>query len=621
MTDNLEPDAHSIAARIRNQSWIRYAVLSIAVSAAYANSFLVPFTFDDVRNISNNPEIRHLWPRPEESNYLHDRRPVGRHTFALNYWWGRQDVRGYHAVNLAIHLAAACLLMWLVNDAMSNARNSLNWRRAAGPLSLAAALIWALHPLQTQSVTYIVQRFESLAALCLLGTLCLLARGTRASVAWPWLAASLAVHSLGIATKETAGATLWVALLFDRTFLASSWMEVIKRRWLYYVGFLPAIGWFMMKFSTPQNDLGYLSKGIRWWEYFCTQPEVIVHYLRLTLWPDQLCLDYNWPIATNWWTIAACGVPLILLLGASCWAIVRWPWMGFLGMTFFLTLAPSSSIVPIADLAYEHRMYLPLAPLAILAAMGLWIICQRFCRTDVQAARALLTAAGVLALVLGVRTWQRNNDWGNPRRFWESNVAIAPQSYRAQANLASILLAAGETERAVAHLEKSIAIKPTAVALRNLGQIQRDSRKLEPAVESFQQALKLRPSFAPASLDLARIFAQEEKLPRAVAQYEQTLAIKPQSPIDLVERASALDELGSCQARCEKQREAAESFRRAIEAEPRFVAGHLHLAMVSLELGDLKTAAEEAQAVLRLKPGSKAARELLEKIGARTAQQ
>lgn len=620
MSEELVPTAASASSRRKEINWLQLSLLVIVVSIPYVNSFEVPFIFDDLRNIANNPEIRHLWPRPAESNFTHYRRPVGRHTFALNYWWGRQEVWGYHAANLAIHLVAACLLLMLVKEALSDERNASSWRMAAGPLALAAAMIWAIHPLQTQSVTYIVQRFESLSALFLLGTLWLLVRGTRASVAWPWYFGSLVAYSLGIATKETAGAIPLVALLFDRSFLSRSWSEVVSRRWGYYLGFLPAIIWFLTRFEAPQGDLATLSKGIGWWEYFRSQPGVILHYLRLAVWPDQLCLDYNWPIATNWWTIAACGVPLIVLLGASCWALFRWPRIGFLGMTFFLTLAPSSSIVPIADLAYEHRMYLPLAPLIILTVLVLYQVCIWLCRTEFQSVRAVMAITCILALLLGARTWQRNCDWASPRKLWESNVAIAPQSYRAQANLAMILLEAGETERAISHLQKSIAIKPTAVAYRNLGLIHRDRRELDQAEKCFLRALQDRPSYAPASLDLARMFSESQKWPQAVSRFQATLALEPKSPIDIIDRAAVLDELGSALARSGDLPAAVRVFRQAVTAEPRFAVGYLHLAMASLDQGDLSTADEAARTLLRLKPDSKAARELLDKIEARTAQ-
>ena len=395
---------------------------------------------DDASSIVQNPRIRHVWPLwPLVSETT---RPLVQLSFALNYWAGGLEVCGYHAVNLAIHLCAALVFYGLVR------------RTARSPgLALSAALLWVVHPLQTQSVTYIAQRAESLTGLWYLLTLYGLARGANTAHPRRWYALSVLACFAGMATKPVMVTAPLMAWLYDRVFLAGSWRQAWRVRRGYYLGLAGSLAFlgvlliaasreysWAAGFSLPQPSVT---------QYALTQPGVILHYLRLAIWPHPLVLDYAWPVAGSWAAI----LPPLAALAAVGW-LIRRAWrrnsaIGFLGIAVALLLAPTSSVIPITDLAQEHRMYLPLAPLLLLLVLG---------------ARRLrvATLATVLAVsVFGVMTQHRNQDYRSELAIWQDTVRKRPANPRAHNNLGVALAQQGRLDDAFAHFSEALRLNPS----------------------------------------------------------------------------------------------------------------------------------------------------------------
>jgi len=273
-----------------------YLLIAAVGILAYANSLQVPFLFDDKPTLLNNPSIRALWPpsralwAPPDASTAG--RPLANVSFALNFAAGGLSVAGYHAVNLAIHILAGFLLFAL-------ARQTLAWppmkafpARAAGWLSLACALLWIAHPLNTQAVTYLTQRCESLAALCMMLALYGAVRGWRAEKPLPWHVLTVFAFLAGTGVKETvAGLPLFI-LLYDRTFVHRNLGRCLASSWFLYAGL--AAGWGLLglllatgRAHAAVGDLPFTALG-----YARTQALVLAHYLRLTVWPRPLVLDY-----------------------------------------------------------------------------------------------------------------------------------------------------------------------------------------------------------------------------------------------------------------------------------------------------------------------------------------
>jgi hypothetical protein len=398
-------------------AWVSWAaailaagVIVLSAVAAYHNSLAGPFIYDDVSAIVDNPTIRRLWPigpvlsPPCSSGETVGGRPLLNLSLAVNYALAVKyaksglQVRSYHVANLLIHVAAALLLLGILRRTFLLPMLHDRFGPAAVPLALAIALVWMLHPLQTESVTFIVQRAESLVGFFYLLTLYCVIRGAAATPwtvpffaarkpvtgndiageegdrppwSWVWYAAAVLASLLGMACKEVMVTASLIVLLYDRTFLAGSFAEAWRRRWGLYLGLAATWGLLAyLVFSTGligrRPEMGAPDA----WGYVRSQPGVILHYLRLSLWPHPLCMNYEWPLADTLGEILPGAIVVGALLAAAAWGLWKRKAWGFLGAWFFLILAPSSSVLPLRQLAFEHRMYLSLAAVAVLAVAG-----------------------------------------------------------------------------------------------------------------------------------------------------------------------------------------------------------------------------------------------------------
>ena len=286
-------------------------LIVLATLAAYANSFQGVFVFDDQPSIVDNPTIRHLWPIwrvlfPPSHGETVSGRPLLNLTFAVNYALGGLNPWGYHAVNLAIHVLAALPLFGILCRTLRLPPLRDRFGRSATLPALAISLLWAVHPLQTESVTYVAQRAESLCGLFYLLTLYCFIRGatidpaSRSAVRRPplWYSAAIFSCLLGMATKEVMATAPLMVLLFDRTFLAGSFAQALRRRWGLYLGLAATLGGLAyLVVATPAGRGGTAGfatpEALGAWEYIRSQPAAILHYLRLAVWPHPLCIDYG----------------------------------------------------------------------------------------------------------------------------------------------------------------------------------------------------------------------------------------------------------------------------------------------------------------------------------------
>jgi hypothetical protein len=298
-------------------------------------------------------------------------RPIVTLSLALSYALDGMNVRGFHIVNLAIHILAGLLLYGIVRRMLEGEKLSARYGGAASWLAAAAAGIWLVHPLQTESVTYIIQRAESLMGLFYLLTLYCCIRGFEARHAARWFLAAVIACAFGMGSKEVMVTAPVLVLLYDRIFVAPTFGQIFRQRWGLYAGLFAT--WLVLGAllaAMRVEDQTVLVSDLTPWRYAITQFEVIVHYLRLSFWPHPLVLDYLWPLADNIPSVLPWAIVVLMLVAATVWALLRQAWAGFWGAWFFLVLAPTSTVVPIADAAFEHRMYLPLAAVAVLAVMG-----------------------------------------------------------------------------------------------------------------------------------------------------------------------------------------------------------------------------------------------------------
>jgi len=425
-------------------------LIVLAGALVYSNSFEGPFIFDDFKSIPENPTIRSLWPPwpalspPDSGDAIQDR-PIVNLSLAINYAIGELDVWIYHLFNLAVHILAALTLFGIVRRTLRLPVIPESIAAAAGPMALITALIWTVHPLQTDAVTYIIQRTESMMGLFYLLTLyCVIRSASAARPLW-WYLAAVAACTLGMGTKETMVSAPLVVLVYDRIFLSRSFREVFRRRWRLYAAL--AATWGLLGALVIPSGGRSILLGYGYWEalrsYVPMQFSNIVHYLRLSFCPHPLIVDYGLvPVGK----VALNVLDVIIVVALLAGALVAFRYkrsFGFLGLWFFAILAPSSSIMPLMiQPAAEKRMYLPLAAVIVVVVVCAYAIGRRLVgrladsKTQAAAAGWLvgIGLVGIVVFILGFLTVRRNHDYRSEFAIWDDTIAKNPHNWRAFAN-------------------------------------------------------------------------------------------------------------------------------------------------------------------------------------------
>jgi hypothetical protein len=443
--------------------------VAAATLVAHAPAWQGAFVSDDISEIAENPAIRALWPPwvPMFEGTPMPHRPLPYYTFALNYAMHDLDPRGYHAVNLAIHLANGWLVWWVGRETLRR----LGCRDAAGAIALAAATLWLVHPLCTQAVDYIYQRIESLGALAILGTVACFLRADPQSLACAsgWLAASVAASAAGMLCKEHVAAAPVAVLLLDwlaiRWRPAAAWqslLEALRYRPHYYAALfatpLIAVGLVILQRDRFTDFRQPLAGPFL---YAANQPLVIGEYLIRAVWPARLCIDwYRLPIENP--ALLASGVAAVMLaLAVAAWGVRHARGLALAILLFLVLLAPTSSVLPVNDLMVEHRMYLPLAVLCVGAcAVGHGLIIRHVPPSWRQATSIGVTA--IVACALAATTWNRCHAYQSRLVMWADVVTKAPRNPRGWQTLAVELWQAGALDQALAAVDRSLAIVPDA---------------------------------------------------------------------------------------------------------------------------------------------------------------
>ncbi len=587
--------------------WRRFLPLLIVAAGllAYHNSFSGVFILDDEYHIVENERIRQLWP---PWPLLDHRRPVVEISLAINYAWGRLEVGGYHAFNLVIHLLAGLTLFGLLRRTLLLERFGQRFGQSAHWWALAVALIWVVHPLQTQSVTYVIQRGESMMGLFYLLTLYCTVRGAGSARPATWYIGAVIVCALGMGCKAVMITAPVVVLLYDWTFLREPVRGMMRRRWPLYLGLIatfsiPAAGGLFRSVLTPPADvtvsLGFGYEDITPWQYLLTQSEVLLHYLRLSFWPDPLCLDYAWPAANSVREVVLPGLLIVLLLSLTIWALWRRWWPGFAGAWFFVILSPTSSFVPIKDIAFEHRMYLPLAGVIVIAVAGAAVICRRLAdslniaRAARRAVALIAVSAVVSALIYG--TVQRNEDYDSRLTMWSRVAALRPNNSRAQLNLGNALFNV-DLERAIRAYERALSLDPSATQARhNLANAALKQGRLDAAIEGYRKVVEQEPGYVRAWYNMGNALRRLERYTEAVQAYRNALETAP-------EHLDARTNLGLTLAKMGEFGEAIAEYETVLQMDAGHVGARLNLAATLHRQGLSEQAAAQFRFVTRLRP-------------------
>jgi len=622
-------------------------VIVLAAFAAYHNSFSGPFVFDDPLSILENPTIRPPWSIPALLSPRADAtvggRPLVNLSLALNFAISDTDVWSYHAANLLIHMLAGLTLFGVVRRTLARPLPA-----DATLLALAVALLWTVHPLQSEAVTYTVQRTESLMGLCYLLTLYCFIRGAQyqeldyardAATGAPagrhrrWFAWSVAACLLGMASKEVMVSAPVLVFLYDRTFVAGSFREAWKRRERVYWGL--AATWLLLGVlvgSTGGNRGGSTGVGSHTspGDYALTQFPAVMHYLWLSFWPHPLIFDYGAEWVKDWADIVPAALGVIALVAGTLWALRRQPVIGFVGAWFFAILAPTSLIPGPRQTLAEHRMYLALAAVISLVVLGAYAWGGR---------RTLLAWFAVAAGLAGL-TAARNVDYRSDLSIWSDTVAKRPHNPYALCDLGMALYDQGRAAEALPYFERSIKLDPRdhqgphndcGLALAKLG-------RLPEAVEQYETALRISPNFAQAHNNLGLALLELDRPYEALKHLETALRLQPVLPTVLFNLGKTLTRLGRLDEAVERYEEALKLnprdagactnlgnvlartgrvpaaigwYETAVQVDPKDAMAQYNLAMALAQVGRSSEAIDHFQAELRLRPDDAEARDKL----------
>ena len=557
------------------------------------------------------------------------------------------DPFGYHLVNVLVHVINGFLVYFLAFNVFerlySSSRQQFapiagsrskanpkrrtsrtrrateNKKRAASQsliplMSLFAALIFVSHPIQTQAVTYTVQRYTSIAAMLYLASVLLYIRaralysggkGTgSAPKAITYFTLSFLCGMLAFLSKENTASLPGVIILSEYLLFDKTW-QGWKKKIVWFGSVFLLLGIFFMyvsgffrgdlEFGSLLEDVSGLMKEtgtVGRWSYLCTQFNVIAIYIRLLFIPIGQNLDYMYPFKTGFFDgyTPAAFLFLIAIIGLGIWNVKKRPVISFGIFWFFITLSVESSIIPISDALFEHRLYLPMFGFVLVVSYLVFdLLSER---------RSWVVATSISIIIyLGVTTYVRNKVWQDPITLWTDVVSKNPKNHRGHNNLGFALNDQGRLDLAVKHLLESLRIKPGfALAHTNLGAVFLRQGRVEEAVDHLSAALLITPFSVQVHNNLGAALARKGEFEEAIRHFYKALRIKPAS-------AEAHNGLGNAYASQGRFKEAVKHWSKALEINPHYASAHYNLAIVLEQQGLISEAKGHLFEAVRINPG------------------
>ena len=594
-------------------TFLAFVILGFLV---YSNTFNVPFHFDD-SHVITNLSLEDMLERCKGGGS----RVIPHFTFLLNYWMGVTDVLGYHIFNTLIHIGTAYFVyiflfqILLVSDPNEIYASSQHTDSILPPLSdpifwpaLLGGILFLVHPLATQSVTYITQRYASLAGFFYIGSLALFVSarvkfegGERFFTGSHLLRylPSFTMAVLAMRTKEMA-ITLPAAVLLTEYYFIQSDFKAISKRILYLLPLLSTgliipvsdmIGVETISLESVAALQEYTwGEGISRNAYLFTQFKIIAGvYFKLMLWPIGQNIDHYYVVSKTLFDLPTLAslVTICVILGAGLWLFRRARLVSFGILWFFVTISPTSSIVPNIQFVAEQRAYISLMGLAFaIAGLPLW---------QSHWKRYLSVLLPIILLLSGL-TYARNRVWQSDLSLWEDSVEKSSEKPKPHYNLGVALSKRNRLEEAIDHYSKALSINPNITnAHNNLGAALAKQGKLDEAINHYTQTLRINPSHANAHNNLGVALSDRGELKEAMKHYLEALRIDP-------DFADAHYNLGLAYNDQNKLEKAMKHYSEALRKKPVFAEANYSLGLALATQGRLKEAVSHYSEALRIKP-------------------
>ena len=590
------------------------ALLAIAVILIYAEALSGPFIFDDINNIRENAHIRisritlnGLAAAAFDSPSGH--RPVPNVSFALNYYVHGYNVVGFHVVNIIIHVITGILLYFFVQStfrtpALRSRYAHYKW------ISFFAAAIWLVHPLQTQSISYIVQRMNSMAAMFyILSFWCYaqLRLNLQGRSKWWLLSGCILAGMLALGTKENAATLPFFLLLYEWYFFQNLSLKWLKNHLALLAGLLLLLAIVALIFLglEPLDKIwsGYAFRPFTPLQRLLTEMRVVIFYIGLFLWPhpSRLNLDHDFALSyalTDPITTLYAMLAIVAMLVAAAIMAKRQRLISF-GILWFLgNLAIESSIFGL-ELIFEHRLYLPSMMCSLIVvllvyrlAKPLWLKPLIWC---------------TLAIVAALWTYERNEIWVDRITIWQDCVDKSPHKARPYNNLGVALAEEGQYVKAIELYQKALQINPAYPnAYANLGFALAKQGKVEESITQFQKALQLKPRDHETLSNLGVALLMQNRPAEAIEYLSEAVALNPHF-------ARSHNNLGVALSRQGRVQEAIDHYLTALQLDPDYAEAYNNLGVALANQGRFEEASRQFSAALKIFPGYENARRNLEK--------
>jgi protein O-mannosyl-transferase len=602
----------------------------------YSNTFQSPFVFDDEYNILNNSYIHldqiSINSISSVSKGHSGNRLIPMISIALNYYFGKVDVWGYHLVNILIHVLNGILLFYLFRISLSIDSPFSGFQCSSEPVSyhtvaLLAALLWLTNPVQTQSVTYIIQRANSLVAMFSILSLIMYAKGrtvdrqmkgsltgqreyiVKTSLFWKrvlWFSGCGLSGILAMASKESAAMLPMTIFIFEWYFFRNTETAWLKRqiRWLCFL-LIPSL--FVVVLALGSNPLSRLIAAYDLFDFTLTQRiltefRVVVYYVTLLFYPHpgRLNLDYDFPLSNSLIDPATTIISLLIIIGAIVTAILirkKERLISFAILWYFINLAIESTIIPL-DIIFEHRVYLP--------SMFLFLALTLFLYRHVRLKRVITIGLSGILILFSVWTFQRNEIWKDHLTLWSDVVSKSGSKARPLNNLGNVYLKNGDYEKALPLLTKAMTIKPDHIAHYNMGMLLDLKGQLNQAIGYYSMSLQIKPQFAKAHSRLGKIAATQNKTAVAIKHYSEALKIEPSSLNDHIN-------LGNILAQNNQIKEAIHHYQQALEIDPEYALAYFNLGNAMMVQKNYNKGVHYFKQAVRLVPGDENMQAALER--------
>ena len=572
----------------------------------YSNTLESPFVFDDTRRILDNSDIRlqelsvdNLLNAAIGENSARSR-PIGNISFALNYYFHKYELVGYHIVNIFIHILTGILLWLILKKTLS--LESVRADVSHGDwIALFAAMLWLVHPVQTQTVTYIVQRLTGLAAMFSLLSFLFYLKGrltAKIGYRWAWFSGAVLGWFLALGCKQNAAMLPFFIFLYEWYFfhdLSSKWFKQNFKYMIIIVAVFLLVS-FIFLGTKPIERLAlindYANKEFTISERVMTQFRVVVYYISLVFYPhpSRLNLDYDFPLSYSLTNPISTLPALIILIGLIVLGIYlakNRRLLSFCIFWFFGNLLIESSVIPLA-LIFEHRLYLPTMLLPLIPV----ILGYRYIKFVWLRAGLLFLAVAVLSMW----TYQRNQVWENDLTLWTDVVKKSPNKARPRVNLGRALADLDRLEEAKPHYLRALELDPNMEeAHYNMGLLLLEQAKITEAVGYYRKALQIKPNYDKAHLNLGVALEKLGKKDEAKQHYRIAFEINPNL-------LNAINNLAIVLLKEGKSDEAIEYFRKALRIDPNYVLARNNLGAELLKQGKTDEAREQLTAALSLDP-------------------